>query len=59
MLYGEKPEAQPASNPEASAFKASFIAGGLIFMMHHHHYANDVMGWAGEMHQLADNCAAI
>ncbi|KAG9255119.1 uncharacterized protein F5Z01DRAFT_75111 [Emericellopsis atlantica] len=59
MSYGEKPEAQPASNPKASAFKASFIAGGLIFMMHHHHYANDIMGWAGEMHQLADNCAAI
>lgn len=59
MVYGEKPEAQPASNPKASAFKASFISGGLIFMMHHHHYANDIMGWAGEMHQLAENCAAI
>lgn len=59
MTYGEKPEAQPSSRPKASAFKASFIRGGLIFMMHHHHFANDVMGWAGEMHQLADNCAAI
>lgn len=57
--YGEKPEAQPASNPKASAFKASFIQGGLVFMMHHHHWANDVMGWAGELHQLAENCAAI
>lgn len=28
-------------------------------MMHHHHTANDVMGWAGELHQLAENCAAI
>ncbi|KAL4904160.1 hypothetical protein BDW74DRAFT_155194 [Aspergillus multicolor] len=27
--------------------------------MHHHHYANDVMGWAGLTHQLADNCYAI
>ncbi|KAL1953356.1 hypothetical protein VTO42DRAFT_2977 [Malbranchea cinnamomea] len=59
MTYGEKPEAQPSSNPKASAFKASFIRGGLIFMMHHHHYANDVMGWAGELHQLAENCAAV
>lgn len=59
MTYGEKPEAEPKSNPKASAFKASFIRGGLIFMMHHHHYANDIMGWAGEMHQLAENCAAV
>lgn len=59
MTYGEKPEARPASNPKAAAFQATFIRGGLVFMMHHHHYANDVMGWAGEMHQLAENCAAI
>ena len=26
--------------------------------MHHHHYYNDVMGWASEMGQLADNCNA-
>ncbi|MBE3043777.1 hypothetical protein IMZ48_14630, partial [Candidatus Bathyarchaeota archaeon] len=32
MTYGEKPEAQPASRPKGSAFKASFIAGGLVFM---------------------------
>lgn len=59
MTYGEKPEAQPASSPKGSAFKMSFIRGGAIFMMHHHHYCNDIMGWAGELHQLADNCAAI
>ncbi|KAL4999860.1 hypothetical protein BDV10DRAFT_200515 [Aspergillus recurvatus] len=59
MTYGEKPQAQPASNPKASAFKATFIRGGLVFVMHHHHYCNDVMGWAGELHQLANNCAAI
>ncbi|KAL4771723.1 hypothetical protein BDW60DRAFT_207789 [Aspergillus nidulans var. acristatus] len=59
MTYGEKFEAQPASHPKASAFKASFIRGGLVFMMHHHHYCNDVLGWAGELHQLADNCAAV
>ena len=59
MTYGEKPEAQPTNNPKASAFKASFIPGGMIFMMHHHHYCNDVMGWAGELHQLAENCSAI
>lgn len=59
MTYGEKLEAQPVSSPKASAFKATFIPGGLVFMMHHHHYANDVMGWAGELRQLAENCAAI
>ncbi|SPO06748.1 related to Tri201 - trichothecene 3-O-acetyltransferase [Cephalotrichum gorgonifer] len=59
MTYGEKPEAEPSSHPKGSAFKATFIRGGLVFMMHHHHYANDVMGWAGEMHQLAENCAAL
>jgi hypothetical protein len=59
MTYGEKPEAQPTSKPKASAFKASFIRGGMVFMMHHHHYCNDINGWAGEMYQLAENCAAI
>ncbi|KAK7397830.1 hypothetical protein QQX98_012801 [Neonectria punicea] len=59
MTYGEKPEAQPGNNPKMAAFKASFIRGGLVFMMHHHHYGNDIMGWAGELHQLAENCAAI
>ncbi|KAL2022360.1 hypothetical protein VTK56DRAFT_5427 [Thermocarpiscus australiensis] len=59
MTYGEKPEAEPASRPKVAAFKASFIRGGLVFMMHHHHYANDIMGWAGELHQLAENCAAV
>ncbi|KAK7432094.1 hypothetical protein QQZ08_001384 [Neonectria magnoliae] len=59
MTYGEKPEAQPGNNPKMAAFKASFIRGGLVLMMHHHHYGNDIMGWAGELHQLAENCAAI
>ncbi|RYP72279.1 hypothetical protein DL770_007981 [Monosporascus sp. CRB-9-2] len=59
MTYGEKPEAQPANHPKVSAFKASFIRGGMVFMMHHHHYANDVNGWAAEMYQLAENCAAV
>jgi hypothetical protein len=27
--------------------------------MHSHHYANDVMGWAGFVHQLADNCYSL
>ena len=58
MTYGEKPEAQPAARPRASAFKATFVRGGLVLMMHHHHFANDVMGWAGEMRQLSENCAA-
>ncbi|KAK4173400.1 hypothetical protein QBC36DRAFT_245527 [Triangularia setosa] len=59
MTYGEKPEAQPSSRPKCAAFKTTFIQGGFVLMMHHHHYANDVMGWAGELHQLAENCAAI
>ncbi|KAF3799582.1 hypothetical protein GCG54_00002285 [Colletotrichum gloeosporioides] len=45
--------------PVTSAFKANFVRGGLVFNMHHHHYANDVMGWAGFTHQLAENCYAI
>ncbi|CAP68190.1 uncharacterized protein PODANS_7_4860 [Podospora anserina S mat+] len=59
MTYGEKPEAQPSSHPKCAAFKITFIPGGFLLMMHHHHYANDIMGWAGELHQLAENCATI
>ncbi|CAJ2514203.1 Uu.00g023220.m01.CDS01 [Anthostomella pinea] len=59
MTYGERPAARPTSNPKVAAFKATFIRGGMVFMMHHHHYCNDIMGWAGEMHQLAENCAAV
>lgn len=59
MTYGEKPEAHPDNSPVVAAFKANLIRGGLVFIMHHHHYANDVMGWAGFTHQLAENCYAI
>jgi len=59
MTYGEKPETSLDAHPKVAAFQANFIRGGLVFMMHHHHAANDVMGWAGELHQLAENCAAI
>ncbi|TPX18571.1 uncharacterized protein E0L32_002428 [Thyridium curvatum] len=59
MTYGEKPEAEPRNRPKAAAFKATFIKGGLVFVTHHHHYANDVMGFSGELHQLADNCSAV
>lgn len=59
MTYGEKPEAHPDSSPVAAAYKANFIRGGLVFIMHHHHYSNDVMGWAGLAHQLAENCYAV
>ncbi|KAF5668354.1 acetyltransferase [Fusarium heterosporum] len=58
MTYGEKPEAHPDNSPVVSAFKANFVRGGLVFNMHHHHYTNDVMGWAGFTHQLAENCYA-
>ncbi|KAK7427751.1 hypothetical protein QQZ08_005689 [Neonectria magnoliae] len=59
MTYGEKPEASPDNSPVTAAFKANFIRGGLVFNMHHHHFSNDVMGWAGLTHQLAENCYAI
>lgn len=47
------------NQPKVAAFKATFIHGGLVFIMHNHHYSNDAMGWAGELHQLAENSAAI
>ncbi|KAJ5960048.1 Transferase [Penicillium vulpinum] len=59
MTYGEKPEAHPDSSPVVAAYKVNFIRGGLVFIMHHHHFSNDVMGWAGLVHQLAENCHAI
>ncbi|KAJ5914117.1 Transferase [Penicillium tannophilum] len=59
MTYGEKPEAHPDNSPVVAAYKANFIRGGLVFIMHHHHYSNDVMGWAGLTHQLAEHCFAI
>ena len=59
MTYGEKPEAHPDNSPVEASYKANFIRGGLVFIMHHLHYANDVMGWAGLTHQLAENCYAI
>lgn len=59
MTYGEKPECSPNASPKVSAFQANFIPGGLIFNIHTHHYANDVMGWAGFTHQLAENCCSI
>jgi hypothetical protein len=59
MTYGEKPEANPDNSPVVAAYKANFVRGGLVFIMHHHHYSNDVMGWAGVTHQLAENCYAI
>lgn len=59
MTYGEKSAAFLGTQPKAAAFQATFIRGGLVFMTHHHHMGNDVMGWAGEFHQIAENCAAI
>ncbi|KAJ4300621.1 hypothetical protein N0V88_003305 [Collariella sp. IMI 366227] len=59
MTYGEKPECLPSASPIISAFQANFIPGGLIFVTNFHHYANDVMGWAGFVHQLAENCSSI
>ncbi|KAK0716293.1 transferase [Lasiosphaeris hirsuta] len=59
MSYGEKAECLPSASPVISAFQANFIPGaGLIFVTNSHHYANDVMGWANFVHQLAENCYA-
>ncbi|KAK0734707.1 hypothetical protein B0T26DRAFT_845136 [Lasiosphaeria miniovina] len=59
MTYGEKPECLPSAKPVVAAFQANLVPGGLVFLMNHHHYANDVMGWANSVHQLADNCRAL
>ncbi|KAL4937923.1 hypothetical protein BDV06DRAFT_232244 [Aspergillus oleicola] len=59
MTYGEKPEASPDVSPAVAAYKANSVCGGLVFIMHHLHYSNDIMGWAGLTHQLAENCYAI
>ncbi|KAK4190136.1 hypothetical protein QBC35DRAFT_93463 [Podospora australis] len=59
MTYGEKPEAYPDAKPRTSSFKVNFVRGGMVLHTHHHHYANDVMGWAGYVRQLAENCVAI
>ncbi|KAL0930387.1 acyl transferase [Colletotrichum truncatum] len=59
FLGGERPEATPAHRPRAAAYKATFIPGGMVFMMHHHHFSGDIMAWSGQLRQLASNCAAI
>ncbi|KAL4792604.1 transferase [Aspergillus venezuelensis] len=59
MTYGEKPEASPDVSPPVAAYKVNFVRGGLVFIMHHLHYSNDIMGWAGLTHQLAENCYAL
>ncbi|KAH8689593.1 transferase [Talaromyces proteolyticus] len=59
MAYGEKEEAHPDNSPVTAAFMVNLIRGGLVLIIHQHHYANDVMGWSGLTHQLAENCKAI
>ncbi|KAL3476302.1 transferase [Aspergillus californicus] len=59
MTYGETAAAKLDNSPVVAGYKANFVPGGLVFNMHHHHYANDVLGWAGFTHQLAENCYAI
>ncbi|KAK1998374.1 acyltransferase [Colletotrichum falcatum] len=59
MTYGYTPEAALEQNPVTSAFKANFVRGGLVLSTHSHHAAADVMGWAGFVHQLAENCCAL
>ena len=59
MTHGTKPEAHPDRSPPLSAFKASFIPGGLILNVQTHHYTNGISGWAAFVRQLAANCYAI
>jgi hypothetical protein len=59
MAYGEKPECLPSAKPVISAYQANFVPGGLIFVVNLHHYANDAMGWANFVHQLAENCNSV
>ncbi|KAH8898183.1 hypothetical protein GQ53DRAFT_881196 [Thozetella sp. PMI_491] len=59
MEYGERPECLPSAKPIIAAFQANFIPGGLIFIINSHHYSNDIMGWAGFVRQLAENCASV
>ncbi|KXH66024.1 hypothetical protein CSAL01_12292 [Colletotrichum salicis] len=59
MTYGERPEATPERSPVTAGFKASFVRGGLVFSIHHHHYSQDVMAWAGFIHEPVENCSAF
>jgi hypothetical protein len=60
MKYGQRnPDAQPGVLKAVMALKASFIRGGLVLNIHMHHYSNDLAGWEGFTHQLADNCRAF
>ncbi|KAK3370517.1 hypothetical protein B0H63DRAFT_402672 [Podospora didyma] len=59
MSYEEKPESLTSARPAISAYQANLIPGGLIFVTNFHHYANDVMGWANFVYQLAENCHAV
>ncbi|EAQ86689.1 hypothetical protein CHGG_07942 [Chaetomium globosum CBS 148.51] len=59
MRYGaDNPAAHPDLHPAVTAFKASFVRGGLVLVTHMHHLANDLSGWASFVRQLADNCRA-
>lgn len=60
LLHGYgRPEAHPDRSPVVAGFQVNLVRGGLVFNMHQHHYANDILGWAGFTHQLAENCYAI
>ena len=59
MTFGLNPAAQVSNRPTVSAFKANMIKGGIVFAAPVHHFAADMTGWAGFMHQLAENCRAL
>lgn len=60
LLHGYgRPEAHPDRGPEVAGFQVNLVRGGLVLNIHQHHYANDILGFAGFTHQLAENCYAI
>ena len=59
LAYGPRPEAHRDARPIMLALKANFVRGGLLLNTHIHHASNDAGGWAGFMHQLAENCSAF
>ncbi|VUC30931.1 unnamed protein product [Clonostachys rosea] len=59
MMFGRTPEASPPNRPALGSFKATFIPGGLVFVIHHHHFTNGIDGLNALILQLAENCYAV
>ncbi|CAG9961930.1 unnamed protein product [Clonostachys byssicola] len=55
MVFGRTPEARAANRPALGSFKATFIPGGLIFVIHHHHFTNGIEA-GGEFPSFDPRC---